>query len=267
MDYFVYKTKKEKDTIIEDMHKVRSFIYGDDDISCISKGIKLIPYSDIKHDRGLVKDLKSTAGQLWIEEETDTTYLKRYDECNSMSDKFYMESIIFNMMFCNSGDIDDIYLPIFFSYVYGDIECRYLGLNKRDTLTTNLARLGLLAFSNSYDYNINNDLAHAALYNRNSIKEIYEDIMGESSFEHFYDLCKTYSDKSLYPKSIEYKDFYSIIELLKKYFYLKVDKLTYLTLNERNSMIIRFNDQFNKIINSFEEGINELSKNNPFRYL
>ena len=267
MDYFVYKTKEEKDTIIKDMIKVRGFIYGDEYISCISKGIEIIPYSKIKHDKALVSCLKSTEGQLWIDEETDTTYFKRYDECKPKSDKFYKESIIFNTMFYNSGNNDDIFLPIFFSYIYGDIECRYLGINKRKTLTTDLARLGLLAFSNSYDYNINNDLANAALYSRNSIKEIYEDIMGESSFEHFYDLCKTYSDKSIYPKSIEYEEFYSIAQLLKKYFYLKVDKLTYLTLNERNSMIVRFNDEFNKLVSRFEEGIDELSKNNPFRYL
>ena len=44
MEYFIYKTQEDKKAIIDEMKKIRKFIYGDNDISCLDRSIKLISY-------------------------------------------------------------------------------------------------------------------------------------------------------------------------------------------------------------------------------
>lgn len=251
MDYIVYKTQKEKETIISDITNIRKFIYNDEDISCLEDAIKVIPYSDIKHDRGLVSMIKNTNGQLWTK--NNITYIKRFDECNSLSDLFYIDTIFINMMFNNSGTKEDINLPLFNAYVYASIENKYLGNKEENDIPSSLGSLGVLAFSRDINPNINNDLVNSALYNRNKIKDIYEETMGPSSFDSFMDLCNKFKDISLNPQSITDEVFYNMIKTLKKFFYLRVDGFKEISQNDKNSMIIHFDEEYSKLVNKFEE--------------
>ena len=265
MEYYIYKTSKEKEDILNEIYNVRRFIYNDDNISCLDGRIKLIPFSEVQEDRSLITSIKKNYGEVITRFNQGITYYKCYDDRKETAIKFFKESIIFNMMFYNSGDNNSLDFPIFYSYIYSLIESKYLGKSRSDSLSNSLAELGIFAFSTDYNKNINNDLVNAALYNRNSIKDIYEDTMGKNTYDRFSDLCKKFSLELDYPSSMEDNHFYSIIETLKKFFYLRVDNMKHLSLNERNSMIIQFNDEYSKLVNKFEEEKDDFRRQKPIQ--
>lgn len=265
MDYFVYKTKKEKESIIEDMKRIKEFIYGDQDISCVDGSIELIPYERIKQDRNLVNHLKVANWEIC--DIDDDWYFKCYDERKPAAIKYYIETIMTHMMFNVSGDGYKGTLKIFHEYIYSRLISEYIGKNKEPGINETLGHLGLLAFSNGTNPELNNDLVVTALYNRDQLERVYEIVMGKGSYQVLNELVNTYCSHlnkgaSIGPDVLD-NDFKALVDLLKEYFYKKLDTLD-LFDDEKQLMINNFEEQYKLLIEKYKRDNARIKRPKPY---
>lgn len=242
MDYFVYKTKSEKEAIIEEMIGMRKFIYGDEDISSLDNFVKLIPYEKVK--KSLTEYIDTNVGALF--HKGNDCFYRCYGERSEYALNVFKEDLMTNIMFSSSGSKDDIFLEVFYPFVYARYIRKYLHTEDKSGINEELGHLGLLAFANEYNPDFNNDLVICALYNRNNIKSIYENIMGVGSFERFMKRCESFFGHQNKANSIDdevlNEDFNAIIESLKDFFLEKMGRRRDIPNEEKEPMIDSFEE-------------------------
>ena len=102
----------------------------------------------------------------------------------------------------------------------------------------------LLAFSNRVDAFNDNDIIKGYLYDREGLRDKYEDLMGEDAFRVLDYNC---SIVRIHHENLITAEFSYLIKDLRRYFYLKMSKKDDVSLNERNSMIINFDSLYVKL--------------------
>lgn len=257
MECFIYKTEEEKEAINKTIIDIRKFIYHDDKVDYVSSVLVTLPYSFIQETENTKRDLNLYFDGMY-DDETD-----RYFQCYDIEDdalsigkkEQYIKAMMDNIVFFYSGGYDAPYVPILNDYIHNTLEYQYE--NKKGNLSVfgEIGHLGLLAFSNELDTNANNDLIRATLYNRHFLKERFDEIMGEGSFNELRDLCDTVSTSGiqnngiLYDKGVKY-----IIEMLKEYFYKRLETLD-IPNEDKSIMKSRFDLEYTNVQTAQDESI------------
>lgn len=264
MDYFVYKTKKEKQSIMDEIKNIRNYIYGDEDITPLEESVSIIPYEKIKDDRSMIQHIKRDRYEIC--NRGDDWYFKCYDDRKSTAITYFKESIMTDMMINTSGSKDDLFLPIFYNYIYSKIIKEYINGKEEFGINEELGHLGLLAFSNEYNPDFNNDLVMCALYSRNQIKKIYEEVMGEGSLNELINKCNSFNSNQKQGSCTNKQDlddsFYSVIGLLKEYFHKKLDMSESIPQLEKEPMLDNFDEVYNLLVEKYENEKGSITK--PF---
>ena len=255
MEYFIYKTQEDKKAIIDEMKKIRKFIYGDDDISCLDRSIKLISYEEAKKDKKLINFINGNLGALC--QRGEDCYFRCYGDRSDEIISYFKETIMIHMMLNNSGDTDDISLSIFVPYVYANYISNYLGTNDKPSINDELANFGLIAFSNSYDTYSDNSLIKCALYSRDYLKTMFDRVMGIGSFDKFAELCRTFYESQNMGENTDVKaldkQFMSIIETLKKYFYSRMSEKPDISDDEKKTMADNLGEVYILLVKKYKK--------------
>lgn len=264
MEYFIYKDEKDKKAIIDEMKRIRKYIYDDEDISCLDKSIKLISYSKVKSDRNLIKQINGSVGGIC--RRGSDYYFRCYGDRSEYALSSYKETIMIHMMFYNSGSENDLVLSIFYPYIYAYYVNGYLGKKEEIGVNEELAHLGVLAFANEYDPYKNNSLIICALHYRNYIKRLFEEMVGLGSFDEFAERCKSFSEHQNKGTSVAAKildeDFTSIIESLKMVFDARMGEIpeSILSEDEKSAMIDNFYEVYGLLKEKYKNEKDSLTK-------
>ena len=260
MDYFVYKTKSEKEAIIEEMIKMRKFIYGDEDISSLDSCVKLIPYEKV--NKSLTKYIDTNVGAL--SRKGNDCFYRCYGERSEYALNGFKEDLMTNMMFSSSGSKDDIFLEVFYPFVYARYIRDYLHTEDKSGINEELGHLGLLAFANEYNPEFNNDLVICALYNRNNIRSIYENIMGIGSFDRLMKRCESFFNHQNKDNCVDDEalgeDFNAIIQSLKDFFLERMGRRRDIPTEEKEPMIDNFEEVLYLLKEKYDAEKNNITK-------
>ena len=246
MIYLVYKTKEEFDKINTQLSIVSKYIYKEELSEKVTRGIHILNYEDISNEAFLRKLDNSP---LSYYDPNDSEYYYKFYDLNDNEKQNDAFRDIYQIVVClHSGNQNTKTFGIFHDVLLNEYFNEMCEIKSHDILD-DITELGLLAFSKSYDYKKDNDLIYTFLYDKKLIKSIFEEIMGENTYDEYNNYCNmVYFDYILNNHNVSNYEFNKIMEGLKKYFYKKIDTLD-IPVNEKNAMIIRFNHKYQDVIN------------------
>ena len=253
MIYIVYKKPEDKEKYENYFNKINNFLYRGKEtaLNKFYRNVKFVNYSTI--DEKVLKEIEDDDG--YIHESKENTYYKSYkiQEYRGVKDDELSDIInIYTTIVATreSHDrIEDYYEDNTALYgIYGAINTMIEGRLKEEpeeiSMQDDLLNFILLAFSNRVDVFKDNDIIKGYLYDREGLRDKYEDLMGEDAFRVLDYNC---SIVRIHRENLITAEFSYLIKDLRRYFYLKMSKKDDVSLNERNSMIINFDSLYVKL--------------------
>ena len=248
MLYIVYKKDSDRKRCKECLTKINDVIYNGDSKASKSFSSRTIflPYSSINNET-LLRNMDESYDYLYTN--NGNYYLKTYDKCMQKNEFFYniLIALYTHAVACTKEDFESISrtgVDYTYSTFYGrmgaNYACKIYGGTGSSILSNELLELGLLTF----DYRSDNDLKKGYLYDREYLYNKIEKRLGEGSFEelnHCIDLSTGYN------RVVNEAKFNKALNYLRKYFYISIREDNDLSLEEKNSRIISFDEKCSEL--------------------
>ena len=254
MIYIVYKNPEDRVKYENYFNKINNLLYQGHDkiLSKFHNKVKYVNYDSI-NNKELLNELDSSEDYMC--DINDNSYVMTYSEYIYLKYDVIKDLVTIYTTIIAGDDKNNCFESYCsdnnsLSIAYNKFDCLVEDAINNDRniqgINDDLVNFTLLAFSNRVDVTKDNDLIKGYLFDRNSLKDNYEKVMGDNSFN---DLIK-YSDAISFNKyhgTIPKYEYFKVLDNLKKYFYIKMSQKNDISINEKNSMIINFNTLYSKL--------------------
>lgn len=245
MIYYIYKKRDAKKRIESDISRIYRYIYDDNDLEKLQDKIRVINYSSIKNQELLYK-LEET--KYMVSDKDNNLYYKLYNKEMMDNQSEYLIDIIRMITFFHSGDENTNYFHLFFDLLNIKIYNELSNNKMKSDILDEISDLGLVAFANNSNIKKDNDLINSFLYDRDLIKSIYDETMGEGAF----DLINQNSfmlivDYALNNKNVSDNEYRTVVDNLRDYFYRKISLANNISQEEKDTLIKKFENTYNDL--------------------
>lgn len=250
MVYFVYKDESEKHIVRDLIESINGFIYRTVSTEKIDYNVDYIKDSLLGTE--LLKKIdNSKINPVDINEDIYfRVYGMKPEEFDKTVKKFVFETVIH---YTTGGD-GSLYFPIFFDKVYNDLYDKYTSKPREKDILDDIGQFGLIAFSTHYDIHDHNNLEEAALDDREFIRDLYDYVMGDGSFNEINVYAERINiDYRLNNHNISSFEFNSIMNALRTFFYKYMEDNDIVSEEEKERMITRFEEEYAKLIEKQKE--------------
>ena len=246
MIYFVYKNENDVKSVQKMMEKDNMFLYNTSlPKDRIEYTTSFISYSDI-NNKELLKKINNSNYSRY--DTGDDIYYKLYG-IETIEALEELQKYIFDLVvFYTSGDDHSLYFHMFFDSIYNDLYSKMTGKPRERDIIDDIADLGILAFSTRPDTMEHNNLIEAALDDRDIVRDFYDYLMGEGSFNEI----NKYAEMIMFDYALNYKnvssyEFNKLIDGLREYFYKYIGSSDILSDEEKNQMYSKFEEAYNNL--------------------
>ncbi|MBR4830685.1 MAG: hypothetical protein IKZ96_02850 [Bacilli bacterium] len=245
MVHFIYKDDSEKYTVRDLIESINAYIYKTVNTEKIDYNVDYIKDSLLGVE--LLKKVNNSNTNPY--DDGEDLYFKTYGMDPEEFDKVVKRFVFETVIHYSTGGDEALYFPIFFDKVYNDLFDKYTTKPREKSILDDIGNFGLIAFSTHYNIHDGNNLEEAALDDREFIRDLFDHVMGDGSFNEINVYAERINlDYRLNKHNVSSFEFNSIMNALRTYFYKYMEDNDIISEEEKEKMITRFEDEYARLI-------------------